>query len=267
MQERDAALAQLLVLDGRTAVVTGAGMGIGRAIARRLAEAGAAVVVADADAEAAEVVAKELGEQTWEARAVRADVSSAEDVAHLVEETVAWRGGIDVLVNNAGIFPAVPVLEMTPAQFERVIAVNLEGVYLCCSLVGQQMVSQGYGGRIINITSVDATHPSSIGLAHYDASKHGVWGFTKNLALELAPHRIWVNAIAPGGIHTPGATSMKPAPGVDPAELMARFTARIPMGRMGEPDEIAKVALFLAGEMASYLTGSQIVVDGGVLLS
>jgi 2-deoxy-D-gluconate 3-dehydrogenase len=110
-----------------------------------------------------------------------------------------------------------------------------------------------------------------IGLAHYDASKHGVWGFTKNSALELAPHRIWVNAIAPGGILTPGVEAMQsdesPAPGVDPRALLEGFLAKIPMHRFGDPDDIGKVALFLASDLASYMTGSQVVVDGGVLLT
>jgi 2-deoxy-D-gluconate 3-dehydrogenase len=121
------------------------------------------------------------------------------------------------------------------------------------------MIDQGGGGRIINVTSIDALHPSMVGLAAYDASKHGAWGFTKNAALELAPHGIRVNAIAPGGIKTPGVGD------VDEAK-MAAFTQMIPMGRMGEADEIALAALFLASDMSSYMTGSQIVVDGGRLL-
>jgi 2-deoxy-D-gluconate 3-dehydrogenase len=121
------------------------------------------------------------------------------------------------------------------------------------------MIEQGRGGRIVNITSIDALHPSMVGLAHYDASKHGAWGFTKNVALELAPHGIWVNAIAPGGIATPGTG------GVDD-EQMDAFARLIPMGRIGDPDEIGRAALFLASELSSYMTGAQIVVDGGRLL-
>jgi 2-dehydro-3-deoxy-D-gluconate 5-dehydrogenase len=120
------------------------------------------------------------------------------------------------------------------------------------------------------VTSIDALHPSSPGLAHYDASKHGVWGFTKNVAIELAPHGIWVNAIAPGAIATPGVAAQSggqlPA-GVDMSQLIEAFLARIPIKRMGEPDDIGRAALFLASDLASYLTGSQIVVDGGVLLT
>lgn len=131
------------------------------------------------------------------------------------------------------------------------------------------MIKQGKGGKIINVTSVDALHPSSIGLAHYDASKHGVWGFTKNVALELAQHKIWVNAIAPGGILTPGVQNLQQPGGsqIDMKAMMEAFMKKIPMHRMGDADEIGKVALFLASDMSSYMTGSQIVVDGGVLLS
>lgn len=260
-------LGRLLTLEGKTAVVTGAAAGIGRSIATYLAQAGASVVVVDADLAAAQIAVKELTELDLDALAVGADVSVESEVQDAVDAAVAWKGGIDILVNNAGVFPTVPVLDMTEDAFSHVIDVNLKGVYLVSRLVARQMVAQARGGRIINVTSVDALHPSSVGLAHYDASKHGVWGFTKNLALELAPHRIWVNAVAPGGILTPGVAHMAPSPEVDPVELSQRFLARIPMGRMGDPDEIGKVALFLAGDLASYLTGSQIVVDGGVLLS
>jgi 2-deoxy-D-gluconate 3-dehydrogenase len=189
----------------------------------------------------------------------------------MVDAVVDAYDAIDILVNNAGIFPNILVMNMTADDFRRVIDINLHGVFLCTKLVAERMIERGQGGRIINVTSVDALHPSSAGLAHYDASKHGVWGFTKNVALELAPDRIWVNAIAPGGIVTPGVRNAQAGAqvpkGVDMAELIERFTARIPMGRFGEPDDIGRTALFLASDLASYMTGSQIVVDGGVLLS
>src|SRR3989338_2530665 len=189
----------------------------------------------------------------------------------LIQKTVDAYGSIDILVNNAGIFPSIPVSQMTLADFEKVLSVNLKGVFLCTKYVSEQMIKQGKGGKIINITSIDALHPSSVGLAHYDASKHGVWGFTKNVALELAPYKIWVNAIAPGGILTPGVEKLQksmPIPqGVDMSKVLENFLAKIPMHRLGEPDDIGKVALFLASEMSSYMTGSQIIVDGGVLLS
>jgi Dehydrogenases with different specificities (related to short-chain alcohol dehydrogenases) len=132
------------------------------------------------------------------------------------------------------------------------------------------MIAAKKGGKIINITSIDALHPSSVGLAHYDASKHGLWGFTKNVALELAPYNIWVNAIAPGGILTPGVTKLQetmPVQGnIDMKKMLEGFLNKIPMKRLGDPDDIGKVALFLASDMSSYMTGSQIIVDGGALL-
>ncbi len=189
----------------------------------------------------------------------------------MVEEAVKLYGKVNILVNNAGIYPSIPVSQMTLSDFEKVIAVNLEGVFLCTKYVSEQMIKQGNGGKIINITSIDALHPSSVGLAHYDASKHGVWGFTKNVALELAVHKIWVNAIAPGGILTPGVEALQKTIPVkqeaDMTALMKTFLAKIPMQRLGDADEIGKVALFLASDMASYMTGTQIIVDGGVLLS
>ena len=178
----------------------------------------------------------------------------------MVHDAVEVFGSIDILVNNAGIYPMVPLSELDLKTFQRVIEVNLTGLFLCTKAVSAQMIAQGKGGRIVNVTSIDALHPSMIGLAPYDASKHGAWGFTKNVALELAPHRIFVNAIAPGGIKTPGTGDM------DRADLEG-FEAMIPMGRMGEPDDIGRAALFLASGLSSYMTGSQIVVDGGRLLA
>ncbi len=261
---------KLLDLSGKTAVVTGA-VGIGFGIAYRLAEAGANIILASRLLQEAEESVNKLTEKGSKAKAVQCDVSVEEDVKKMVESAVAVYGSVDILVNNAGIYPSIPLLQMTLSDFEKVLAVNLKGVFLCTKYVSEQMIKQGYGGKIINITSIDALHPSSIGLAHYDASKHGVWGFTKNVALELAPHKIWVNAIAPGGILTEGVRQMQskhPATAaIDPAKLLETFLAKIPMHRMGEPDDIGKVALFLASDMSSYMTGSQIVVDGGVLLS
>ena len=151
---------------------------------------------------------------------------------------------------------------MSEDDFRKVIDVNLLGVFLCTKAVAERMIEQGGGGRIVNVTSVDALHPSAVGLAHYDASKHGVWGFTKNVALELAPHGIWVNAIAPGGVLTPGVQAIQTGEG---AEEVESATASTPMGRLADPDEIGRVAVFLASELASFMTGSQIVVDGGML--
>ena len=265
---------KLLDLTGKTAIVTGGAMGIGRGIVERLAEAGANVVIADFDLESANKTVEELTAKRYSLYAVKADVSSETDVQNMVKATVEKFGGVDILVNNAGIYPSVPLSKMAKEDFEKVIAVNLRGVFLCVEEVSDQMITQGKSGKIINITSIDALHPSMIGLSAYDASKHGVWGFTKNVALELAEHKIWVNAVAPGGIATPGVAKMNqpkegqaPAPQVNQEEMIKAFMAKIPMHRFGESDEIGKVVLFLASDMSSFMTGSQIVVDGGALLS
>lgn len=261
---------KLLDLTGKTAIVTGA-VGIGFGIVNRLAEAGASVLLASRTQEELDRSVAELTGKGLKAKGVKTDVSVETDVKNMVETAVREFGRIDILVNNAGIFPSIPVHQMTSEDFDKVISINLKGVFLCSKYVSEQMIKQGKGGKIINITSIDALHPSSVGLAHYDASKHGAWGFSKNLALELAPHKIWVNAVAPGGITTPGVQKMqsgvKMPAGVDMAKVMEAFLAKIPMHRMGEPDDIGKVVLFLASEMSSYMTGTQIVVDGGVLLA
>jgi 2-deoxy-D-gluconate 3-dehydrogenase len=259
-------LADLIDLRERTAIVTGAGMGIGRGITRRLHEAGAAVVIADRDPVAAGAVAEELnGSRAESALAVEVDVALEADVAHMVEATVDRFGGVDILVNNAGIYPFMPLAQMSHEDFSRVIAVNLHGVFLCTRAASERMIAQGRGGRIVNVTSIDAVHPSMVGLAHYDASKHGAWGFTKNVALELAEHNIWVNAIAPGGVATEGVAASQGQGGLTGTEI-EEMTRRIPMARFGDPDDIGRVALFLASDLSSYMTGEQIVIDGGLLL-
>lgn len=259
-------LTQLINLSGKTAVVTGGAMGIGFGIAWRLAEAGASVVIADLNKNAAEAAARTLAAKGWKASAVEVDVSSAPAVRAMVDFAVSAYGGVHILVNNAGIYPNVSLMQMDEKKFDVILSINLKGVFLCTQAIAQQMIRQGGGGKIINITSIDAIHPSMAGLATYDASKHGVWGFTKNVALELAPQKIWVNAIAPGGVNTPGAGGGKPMTR-EVEERMKPFLDKIPMHRMGEPDDIGKVALFLASDLSSYMTGSQIVVDGGALLS
>ena len=251
-------ISELMNLSGKSAIVTGGAMGIGFAIASRLAEAGAKVLVADKDSAAAAAAAEKIPNSI----ACEVDVSDEAQVEMMVAKAVSEFGGVDILVNNAGIYPQKLVLDATKEDFEKTIHVNLMGAFFAAKAVAKQIIAQGMGGRIINITSIDAIHPSSVGLAFYDASKHGLWGFTKNLALELAPHKIWVNAIAPGGVVTPGTNL-----GKMPDEFMNAFLAKIPMHRMADADEIGKVALFLASDMSSYMTGSQIVVDGGTLLA
>ncbi len=253
---------KLLDLSVKVAIVTGGALGIGFGIAYRLAEAGASIVIADLDGEKAKTSAEKLTSQGWKALGTACDVSKEDAVSQMAQETISTFGSIDILVNNAGIYPSIPLSKMTFEDFDKVLAVNLEGAFLCTKYATDQMIKQGKGGKVINITSIDALHPSMIGLAHYDSSKHGLWGFTKNAALEYAQRKIWINAIAPGGITTEGTST-----GSVSEEVMKAFLNKIPMHRIGEPDEIGKVALFLASDMSSYMTGSQIVVDGGVLLS
>jgi len=261
---------ELLDLSNKTAIVTGGSAGIGFGIACRLAQAGANIIIANRRKDSGIKAADEVKAKGWSATAIVADVSDEQNVKSLVEQTVKIYGGVDILVNNAGEYPIVPVRMMSAHEFEDVVRVNLESVFLCTKYVSEWMIDNHRGGKIINITSIDALHPSSVGLAHYDASKHGVWGFTKNIALELAPFDIWVNAVAPGGIMTPGVqklqSSMSAPHGTDVEQMIKAMTDRIPMRRLGEPDDIGKAVLFLASELSSYMTGSQIVVDGGLLL-
>ncbi|MDO8570926.1 MAG: SDR family NAD(P)-dependent oxidoreductase [Candidatus Daviesbacteria bacterium] len=257
----------LLNLNDKTAIVTGGAVGIGLGITARLAEAGASVMIADLSEEDSNKTVSDLTSKGYKVKACKTDVSSETDVKNLVEQTVKEFGSIDILVNNAGIYPNILVSKMLFSDFDKILAVNLEGVFLTTKYCSEQMIAQGKGGKIINITSIDAIHPSMMGLAAYDASKHGLWGFTKNSAIELAQHQIWVNAIAPGGINTPGVAKATAGAGKIDPKMMEAFMAKIPMHKMGDPDDIGKVALFLASDMSSYMTGSQVVVDGGALLS
>jgi 2-deoxy-D-gluconate 3-dehydrogenase len=259
-------ISELIDLSGKVAIVTGGAMGIGQAICKRLAEAGASVVVADLSLEKANATAKGISDTGGKVLACVVDVSDEAQVQAMIAQAVETFGRVDILVNNAGIYPFTPAMEGTKELFENILHTNLLGAHFCAQASAKQMIAQGRGGSIINITSIDALHPSSVGLAFYDASKHGLSGYTKSLALELAPHKIWVNAIAPGGVNTPGTGLGAPSnPAIE--QTMDSFRKKIPMHRIAEADEIATVALFLVSEMSSYMTGSQIVVDGGTLLA
>jgi 2-deoxy-D-gluconate 3-dehydrogenase len=252
-------IAHLFDLTGKTAIVTGGAMGIGQGIAFRLAEAGAAVMIADINLAAAQDTVYQIRASGGKAEAIKADAASVADASQVVTETMKAFGRLDILVNNAGIFPMAPALEVTEALWDKVLNINLKGLFFYTQAAAKEMMNEGHGGKIINIASIDALHPTG-NLVHYDASKGGVAMLTKSLALEFGPHNILINAIAPGGIQTPGAGG----PGLS-EEVLAAFTARIPLRRMGVPDDIAKVALFLASEASDYMTGSLLVVDGGYL--
>jgi len=250
-------------ISGKSSIITGAAMGIGFGIARRFVEAGVNVLLTDIHQQALESAVSRLSQGPGKVAALQVDISRDDAGDRMVEKCVAEFGSLDILVNNAGIFPTVPMLEMEPALFDKVIAVNLKGLAYASKAAAAQMIKQGRGGRIINIASIDSIHPSMVGLAAYDASKGGVAMFNKSFALEVAPHNILVNAIAPGAITTEGTAGPTQE---DRTQVMDEFLERIPLGRAGEPDDIAKVAVFLASSAADYITGEMIVVDGGRLL-
>jgi 2-deoxy-D-gluconate 3-dehydrogenase len=263
-------IAQLFDLSGKSAVVTGGAMGIGRSIAYRLAEAGASVMIADIDQDAAsETAQKVVARVSGKAQAVRADASNPADAEKVVQATVEAFGGLDILVNNAGIYPTSSMFDTTEQLWDKVLGINLKGAFFYSQAAARQMIKAGRGGRIINMASIDALHPH-VELAHYGSSKAGVIMLTKDLALELAPHQILVNAIAPGTIMTRGIggeATARSAAGKSTQELMDEFMRRLPLGRPGTPDDIAKAALFLASGAADYVTGAVLTVDGGYLLS
>ena len=263
-------IAELFDLSGKAAIVTGGGAGIGQAIALRLAEAGAAVTITDINAETANQTASEIQSRGGKAIFLSADARSADDARKTVRATVRAFGGLDILVNNAGIYPMCPFMNITEELWDRVLGINLKGAFLYSQAAADVMIKSGKGGRIINIASIDALHPNG-SVAHYNASKGGLLMLTKAMALELAPHKILVNAVAPGAILTPGTQAIREgaakAFSIDPEQILQGFLQRVPIGRMGEPDDIAKIVLFLASGAADYMTGDLLVADGGFLLS
>jgi len=249
------------VLKDRVAIVTGASSGIGQAIAMAFAEAGAAVVVdyvGEAGA-ADETVAKIASIAGSRCVAVEADVSDPDAVAALMTKTVESYGRLDVLVNNAGIEKKFAIVDYPYEAWMKVMAVNLTGPFLCAQAAAKQMLKQGYGGRIINISSIHEDLPMP-GNAPYCATKGGLRMLMRTMAVELAPHGITVNNIGPGAIYTPIDKDVQAD-----AKMEAALMAEIPMGRWGKPEEVAKLAVFLASEDAAYMTGSTHFIDGGML--
>ncbi len=259
-------------ISGRSAIVTGGAMGIGFGIAKRFVEGGANVLIADVDEGAAREAVDRLqplgpGKAAW----VEVDVTAPDAGDQLVGACVRAFGSVDILVNNAGIYPQRPMLETDEELFDRVYRINLRGLAFASKAAALRMIEQGTGGKIVNIASVDALHPSMVGLAAYDASKGGVWMFTRNFALEMAPHGVQVNAIAPGGIDTEGTRAPLAGSGMTEEQFQEMkqgfIDNKIPLHRYGEPDDIAKAAAFLASSASDYMTGSMVVVDGGMLLT
>jgi NAD(P)-dependent dehydrogenase (short-subunit alcohol dehydrogenase family) len=243
----------------RIAIVTGAGSkrGIGRTTALTLARDGADVVVGDLDLQGAEEVVdkiKALGRRSF---AVQADVSKQEDVSRLVQRVLDQFGRIDILVNNAGITQPIKVLDMTEADWDRIITTNLKGTFLCSKAVLPAMIKQGYG-RIVNLSSVSAKRGGGVfGGAHYSAAKAGILGFAKALAREVAAYGITVNSVAPGLI----ATDIRG--GLESPERQKEIARDIPCQRLGTPEEVAAAIAFLASEEAGYITGEEIDINGG----
>ena len=236
----------------KTAIVTGASKGIGYGIALDLAENGANVVLADIDQTVNEKSSLEIGEKTGaKCMAATCNVSKKKDVDNLVKTAVEKFGAVDILVNNAGVYPYKAFLEMTEADWDKVLDINLKSVFLCSQAAAKVMKE---GSKIVSISSI-ASFVGFENLTHYCASKGGMNGFTRALALELAPKKINVNAVAPGAINTPGATMSE-------AEVNQTLPL-IPWARIGSPEDIAGAVTFLASPQADYITGQIIVVDGG----
>ena len=245
-------------LAGKVALVTGAGSGIGFAIAQLFAETGAAIAINYlGHVDDAERLAAGIEQQGGRAVALEADVSSGRKVDSLVAAVVERFGKLDVLVNNAGIEQSQPLLEIDEANWDRTIAVDLKGPFLCLQAAARQM--QKSGGSIVNISSIHEDFPFP-GFTPYAAAKGGLRMLMRNASLELAPYGIRVNNIAPGAIATP----INAATLADPAKVK-RLEQLVPLKRMGSPEEVAQVALFLASDRASYVTGSTYYVDGGIV--
>jgi glucose 1-dehydrogenase len=246
-------------LRGKQAIVTGAGSGIGRAVALAFAREGAGVVVADVDAQRAADTVSAIEADGGPVLATQVDVSQATSVEAMVQTALERLGQIDVLFNNAGVTSRAPFLEMSEAEWDRVLGVNLKGQFLVGQAVARQMVARGAGGSIINTSSQLAEGAANPRSAHYLASKGGSRMLTRGMAVDLAPYGIRVNALAPG-VTVSNLTRQRLE---DDPEWRRIALERIPLGRFGEPDDQVGACVFLASDESRYMTGATLVVDGG----
>lgn len=259
---QDIPLHQLISLKDRGAVVTGGATGLGKAMVRRLAEAGAGVLIADIDLELAQSTAAELSQATGgRIIAAHCDSANSASIEQVGKLAVEHFGRLDIWVNNAGLYPSVPMFEMSEAEWDSVMAVNVRGVFVGAREAAKHMIAAGSGGVIINVSSQAGFRGVASGLAAYVASKHGVRGMTRQLALELAPHDIRVLGVAPSHARTEKTKVAIAAMPELLEQIPALSTSRL--GRVGVPDDIGRVVLFLASDLAMFMTGSTLKVDAG----
>jgi glucose 1-dehydrogenase len=246
-------------LDSKVAIVTGADSGIGRAIAIQFAQEGATVVVNYAHAkDKAQQVQQIIEQNKGKVLVIQADVSQYQQAMGLIQQTVEHFNRLDIMVNNAGMEIHSPFVDVTEEQFDRVVSVDLKGAFFCAQAAAREMIKRKTPGRIINISSVheDLAMPQNV---PYCCAKGGLRMMTRTICLELAPYNITVNNIAPGAIHTPIDADVE----ADPVK-MAALLKEIPLHRMGQPEEVAKLALYLASDASAYVTGSTYIIDGGL---
>lgn len=249
-------------LDQKIAVITGGDSGIGRGIALQFAAAGATVVINYAHArDKAEAVLQEIKQKQGQGTILQANVGDYQQAMGLIQQAVEKYGRIDILSNNAGMEIHGPFVDVTEQDFDRVLSIDLKGAFFCAQAAARSMIQHNTQGRIINTSSVheDLAMPQNV---PYCCAKGGMRMLMRTIAIELAPHKITVNNIAPGAIHTPIDKDVEADP-----EKMATLLKEIPLGRMGQPDEIGKLAVYLASDAAAYITGSTYVIDGGLMIN